>query len=330
MDEVSASAPPARTSWWFAPAPLARVGVMRLLAYGFVFVDVLVTTSWVGRDAATPGLYRPLLVARLLHLPAPTPGLVVWLRLALLVAAAVALVSSLRGGGAALRVAGTLTAGLYLWWMVVAMSYGKVDHDRFAYLVLLAALPTVGRARLGDRTASSAAGWALRLTQVAAIATYFLAAWAKIRIGGWGWVNGGTLAWAIVRRPTAIGTWLLRLPLLLQGFQWLTLIGELASPLVFAIRSERRRSFVVLGLYGFHAATFAVLGIIFLPHLVALAAFLQLERLIPDRPGVGAAITCEQEDGEVERLAEGPPARPPPSVADDRRGPGRYARADDR
>ena len=55
------------------------------------------------------------------------------------------------------------------WWMLVAMSYGKVDHDRFAFLVALAVLPTVRRARHGDRSLNESAGWAIRVTQIAVI-----------------------------------------------------------------------------------------------------------------------------------------------------------------
>ena len=63
---------------------------------------------------------------------------------------------------------------LYFEWMIIAMSYGKVDHDRFGLLVALAVLPTAGRARHGDPTLSERGGWALRMTQLAVVATYFL------------------------------------------------------------------------------------------------------------------------------------------------------------
>ena len=74
------------------------------------------------------------------------------------------------------QLAGAAVALLYLQWMIIAFSYGKVDHDRFAFLVALFALATVGRARYGDRTRSEAAGWALRVTQLAVVATYFITA----------------------------------------------------------------------------------------------------------------------------------------------------------
>ena len=80
------------------------------------------------------------------------------------------------------------------------MSYGKVDHDRIAFLVALAVLPTIGRARFRDRRRSEAAGWAMAAVLVAVMLTYFLAAWAKIRFGGWDWPTGSTLTRAVLRR----------------------------------------------------------------------------------------------------------------------------------
>jgi hypothetical protein len=265
------------TGWWFPAIGRGRIAALRLIAYAFIPIDVLVTTGWVGRHGDVGAiLYRPLLLARVLHLPAPTSTLVALVRLALLAAAAAALAAGFTRSDRAVRVSGVAVAAMYLWWMLIAMSYGKVDHDRFGFLLLLFVLPTVGHARLGDRTPSAAAGWAVRMTQVAAVATYFLAAWAKVRIGGWGWVNGATLAWAVVRKGTWFSQWMLHTPWFLRALQWLMLIGELASPLLFAVR-KRTQIAVVAGLYLFHILTFAAISIIFLPHLVALASFLPLE-----------------------------------------------------
>jgi hypothetical protein len=269
-----------RSRWWFPAVALGRVAWLRVIAYAFVWVDVLVTTSWVAHHAAVSAdLYQPLLVARVLHLPTPTGSLVDATRVGLLVASAVALAAVLAGRTTLVRGAGVATAVLYAWWMVVAMSYGKVDHDRFAYLVLLAVLPTVGAARLGERRTTEAAGFAVRATQVAVVATYFLAAWAKVRFGGWGWVNGATLTWAVIRRGTWLSDWTLQVPWVLRIVQWAIVVSELASPLIFLVRRERVRVAIVGAMVVFHLVTFAAVGIIFLPHLVALTAFLPLERL---------------------------------------------------
>ena len=220
-----------RGGWWFPPTALGRVAALRLLAYAFIPVDVLLTTAWVGQHGDVPGvLYRPVMAARLLHLPTPTRNGVDLLKLVLLVAAATAAVAVLTRATTLVRLAGAAVFGLYGWWMLVAMSYGKVDHDRFAFLVLLGVLPTVGAARLGERRRSLQAGWTVRMTEVAVVATYFFAAWSKLRFGGWNWATGATLTRAVLRRGTDLAQWTLDHPGVLRGFQWGLLLLELASP----------------------------------------------------------------------------------------------------
>ena len=168
---------------------------------------------------------------------------------------------------------------LYGWWMLVAMSYGKVDHDRVGYLVLLGVLPTVGAAALGEQRRSVHAGWAVRMTQTAVVATYFLAAWSKVRFGGWDWATGATLTRAVIRRGTDLAQWTLAHPSFLRAFQWGLLLLELAAPILLVVRRDRTRYLLVAVLVAFHTFTFMAISIIFLPHLVALTAFLPLERL---------------------------------------------------
>lgn len=261
--------------WLTAPVPLGRVAAFRTLVYLFVLADLLVFTAWVRAHADVPGeLYRPLLVGRLLPFPTPTPALVYGVFGALLVTAAVAATGRLP------RLAGSAVAVLYLQWMLIAMSYGKVDHDRFGLLVALAVLPTVGRARHGDRTRSEAAGWALRATQLAVVATYVLAAWAKLRYGGLEWITSATLTWAIIRRGTMLGDMLLAAPWVLIAGQAGIIAFELLSPLIFVLR-ERWRYAAVGFLYSFHLISFATITISFMPHLAAMTSFLPLERLRP-------------------------------------------------
>jgi Vitamin K-dependent gamma-carboxylase len=269
-----AAVPAGLAAWWFAPAPLARVAWLRTVVYLFVPVDVLVTTPWVASHGdLAPSLYHPLLIGRLLPLPTPTHDVVLVVEVALLAAALIA------ATGRAPRVAGTAVLLLYLEWMVIAFSYGKVDHDRFAFLVALAVLPTVGRARHRDQAPSDAAGWALRCVQVAVVATYFLSTWAKFRYGGVEWLNSATLVTAVIRKGTPLATPLLHTPWLLRAAQWGIVAFELSSPAVLAVRSARLRYAWVAGCYAFHVMTFATISIVFLPHCVALLAFLPLERL---------------------------------------------------
>jgi hypothetical protein len=270
----TAPAVPGTTRWWFRPVPLARIAVFRVIAYLFIPVDVFVTTSWVRAHADVPtAWYAPLLVGRLLHLPTPTSTVVLVVQWALVVTAVAA------ATGRAPRLLGTAVFLLYAEWMVIAMSYGKVDHDRIAFLVALAVLPTIGVARFRDRRSSEAAGFAMAAVLVAVMLTYFLAAWAKMRFGGWDWATGSTLTRAVVRRGTDLSTWTLDVPWLLPAAQWLMLVFEFASPLVLLVRSDRTRIGLVLFLLGFHVMVYAGVGIIFLPHCVAILSILPWERL---------------------------------------------------
>ena len=271
MGAVTSSLPRA-VEWWFAPMPLGRVAVFRTVVYLFIFVDVLITNAWIGDHGAVAGsFYEPLLVGRLLRLPVPGSVLVSVVQFALLTFAAVAATGRLP------RLAGAAVFILYFEWMVIAMSYGKVDHDRFAFLIALAVLPTVGRARWGDQTPSEAAGWALRAVQVAVVLTYFLSIFAKLRFGGLEWLNGATLVRAVIRRGTVLSEPLLEYPWVLQAAQYGLFVFEALSPLLLVGGRFGRRFLIAAAV--FHVVTFATISIIFLPHVVCLLAFVELERI---------------------------------------------------
>lgn len=268
--------------WWFHPVGKGRIAALRTILYSFIFVDVLLTTSWVASHAAVPGeLYRPLVVGRLLPLPTPGPLLVPTVKWLLLGCALIAAFNKFP------RLLGAAVFVLYFEWMVIAMSYGKVDHDRFAFLVALAVLPTVGKARWGDRTPDEGAGWAVRCIQVAVVVTYFLSVFAKLRFGGIEWLNGATLMRAVIRRKTFISEPLLDYPWVLRATQYGIVFFELLSPLLLA--RGRLGRLVLVGAVLFHLVTFATIGIIFLPHVMCLLSFLELEKLTPQSiPGVRA------------------------------------------
>jgi len=262
--------------FWTRPVPLARIAVFRTIAYLFVPVDVFLTTTWVSAHADVPtAYYQPLVIGQLLPLPVPTATVVHVVQWALVATALAA------ATGRAPRLLGSAVFLLYLEWMVIAMSYGKVDHDRIAYLVALAVLPTIGLARWRDKRSSEAAGWAMAAVFVTVMLTYFLAAWAKMRFGGWDWATGSTLTRAIVRRGTVFSDWTLEVPGLLVGAQWAMLALEFAAPLMLLVWSARARVALVVFLLGFHLAVYASVTIIFLPHCVAILSILPWERL-PD------------------------------------------------
>jgi hypothetical protein len=268
------SASDAVAAWCFPEIARGRIAALRTIVYSFIFVDVFFTTAWVSGHAYLPGpLYEPLFIGRALPLPVPTIAFVRGVEVALLVAAALAL------SGRFIRAAGAVVFVLYLEWMVIAFSYGKVDHERLAFLVALAVLPTVGAARWGDRSRDQASGWAVRCIQVAVVATYFLSVFAKLRFGGIEWLNGATLTRAVIMRGTFLAEPLEDLPGVLVGAQYLIVTLELASPLLF-VRGALGRAWwwVVIS---FHLVTFAAIGIFFLPHVLCLLSFRRLERCDP-------------------------------------------------
>ena len=154
-----------------------------------------------------------------------------------------------------------------------------VDHDVEAEQEQDQAGPGPVGAHQQEQRRSEAAGFALRAIQLAAVATYFLSAWAKIRFGGWNWPTGATLTRAVVRRGTSLSEWTLAVPYLLPAAQWLMIGFELASPLILLVRSDRARIGLVMFLIGFHVMVFAGVGIIFLPHCIAILSILPWERL---------------------------------------------------
>jgi hypothetical protein len=258
--------------WWFTPMPLGRVAALRVIVYLFAWYDVYSYSPDVTQRVEVQTSFRPLLVERALHLPTPTHSWAAVLKILLPV------VATLAATGRLPRLLGTVTFLLYFDWLVMGDSYGYVPHDRFAFLVALAVLPTVGSARRGDLTVSERAGWALRFIQVGVVATYLLSAYAKVRFAGWHWADGAVLTWAFLRRPTPIGSRLLDHPQLLHWSQWGAICAEAISPIVLFLRGR----WVYVGvavMLAFHLFNQATLKISFLPHVLCIMAFLPLERL---------------------------------------------------
>lgn len=258
--------------WWFSPVPLGRVAALRVFVYLFAWYDVFSYSPNAVDRADVPGSYHPLTIERILHTPTPTHAWAAFLQIA------VPCVATLAATGRAPRLLGTLTFFLYFDWLLIGDSYGYVPHDRVAFLVALAVLPTVGSARRGDLTPSERAAWALRCIQIGVIATYVLSAWAKLRFAGINWANGGVMTWAILRRGTAFGRHALEHPQLLHIGQWIAFAAEFFSPIVLFLRG--RLLYLAVGsMFAFHAFNQAALKISFAPHVICILAFLPLERI---------------------------------------------------
>ncbi|GAA1163424.1 HTTM domain-containing protein [Kribbella jejuensis] len=263
-------------NWFTPPIAMGRIAWLRTVLYLFVILDMHAFVRDTLDKGQHPGLYQPLLLARLLDLPKPSVANTTTLYVVLILACLVGATNRFP------RIAGWIVAPAFTWWVLIGMSDGKVDHDHLALVIALWALPTVGRAKYGDQTKSEAAGWVIRCVQICVIATYFLSAIAKLRSAGWAltWPGSAVLTWAIVRRPHPVGEWLLNYPWILHVMQWVGIIGEFCSPVILWLKG-RWQLFGALFFLGFHAANTAILLIHFLPTVVCWLAFAPLERIVP-------------------------------------------------
>ncbi|MEU4601980.1 HTTM domain-containing protein [Kribbella sp. NPDC023972] len=267
---------------WFTPTiALARVAWLRTVLYLFVILDMHAFVRDTRLKGEHPGLYQPLLLARIFDLPKPSVANTTTLYVVLIVACLIGAMNYFP------RIAGWIVAPAFTWWVLIGMSDGKVDHDHLALVIALWVLPTVkagkrGLAAYGDQTRSEAAGWAIRCVQICVIATYFLSAVAKLRSAGWAltWPGSAVLTWAIVRRPHPVGEWLLQHPWMLQVMQWIGFIAECLSPVILWLKG-RWQLLGALFFIGFHLANTAILLIHFLPTVVCWLAFAPLERIVP-------------------------------------------------
>ena len=260
-------------NWAFPQVPTERVVILRRLVYAVVLLDIFLLTAFpIGHGNIPADLYSQLPVRAILHLPQPTAVYVQVLRIVIAVAAVLALL------GVRPRITGWVVAFGMLDWLSIAYSYGKINHDHLALLVALFVLPLAAAKATDAREALQRNGWSMRMIQVSVVATYFLAAIAKVSEAGWGWASSAVLVWAITRRGSALGQLVAHWPLLTYVFQWVVLILEFCAPLMLWLRGRPLYAYVAFW-FVFHASTFALLGIHFIPTAVCLFAFLPLERL---------------------------------------------------
>jgi hypothetical protein len=238
--------------------------------FATVILEVLVLDGWArDHDRVPAAFYQPVHLARLLHLPAPTPTTMTLLRVLTVVACLVAM----------LRVAPRVTSAAVLAantvWILWAFSYGKVDHDRLTITIALVVL-ALTRRHGPDLEARS--GWALRMVQVAFALAYPFSALVKLRTAGFGWANSAVFARAIVRRGTGLGNFLIHHTWTLHAGQWAFLFFEMFA-VVLLCRNRTLRAMGLVGVLMLHAFTYATIGISFFPHTMCIVAFFPLERI---------------------------------------------------
>jgi hypothetical protein len=273
-------------AFWFPAVPIRRLAAFRIVMAGAAFVDIWIVSGWVSRLSHLDGdFYRPVVLLR--PFPRLGPELTTAIWVVLVVALAMATV------GLFTRAALLVAAPLYFWWWATYYSYGTIMHTRITTLAALVVLIVAPAGRAwsldalrrrrhgrgwpapGNEGRDQLAGWALRVMMVLVVAAYMLAAWAKLKMSGVGWVTGGAVEAVLIEHGMLAGDLLVRYPLITRSMAALTLILE-ASAFVLFFRGRIRDAYFAAAIL-FHLGTLILLDINFLLLLLAYLAFYDLE-----------------------------------------------------
>jgi hypothetical protein len=203
--------------------------------------------------------------------------------------------------GGALAAAGAVVLGWRHRWSgpvclvttllvtTMASSWGHMFHSDnlvVLHLAVVAAFPSsdawsldARRGRSQDRGEAAVYGWAVRLAAIVTAVAYVVAGLAKLRLGGWGWIDGETLRGLVAHdnlRKELIGAPSTPLagPVVRQA--WLftplalaTFAVELGAPI--ALLGRRSATGWVAAAWGFHVGILALMTVSFLYPLTLLA-----------------------------------------------------------
>lgn len=284
----------ARVGWLDRPASARALALVRVVACGALAATVagrLVATV----DLAERGIaWEP--VGVLGPLGAPPAGAVVAVVFAVSLGAGVAATLGWRW-----RVSGPLFAATGLVATSLATSWGMVFHtDNLAMLhvAVIALAPAADAWSLDARGAGPPGddvryGFPIRLAALVTAATYVLAGWAKLRIGGLEWLDGDTLRSLVAHdnlRKELIGAVSTPLagPVVRQAWLFapmaiVTVAVELVAPLALVGRRAARAWVAVA--WTFHVAIVAFMTVTFW-YPLSLMAF------VPTLLAAGAMPAC--------------------------------------
>lgn len=283
-----------------APAPPARLALVRILVGLFGIIWIAVQLPAFARLAASPpGVFSP--VGPLAPLGSPLPGAALY---ALLGAALLSGVAFVRGGR--FRIFGPLFAAAVLVLASYRSSFGMIFHTDnllVLHLLILALTPQCAEVCAPGRPLQAPPeprfGWPLLTLGLATTLAYFLAGIAKLSALGLAWIDGsvlrGHVAYDALRKigvgsaASPIGVAMMKIPGIFGPLAGFSLVLELGAPLALLHRKLGR--LWCAGVWSFHVGVLAMMLIGFPYPLsgVAFASFFPLERLL-DRPGVARGL----------------------------------------
>ena len=273
-------------SWWFAAAPARRLALLRITIGGVALVYLIARSPHlIGFGDFTAERFDPVgIVGVLLDQPLSQPAVTALVLLA--IAAGFAFVAGWQH-----RVTGPAFGLLLLWVTSYRNSWGLVLHTENLMALHALVLGLVAsadaysldarRLRRDPDASDGRYGWPIKLLILVTVLTYFVAGWAKMRNGGWDWVNGDVLRNQIandnLRKLLAgdfyspFGGWLTRYGWLFPPMAWASMIVEMGAPL--ALFGRRLGKLWAGAAWGFHAAILVLMMIVF-PYQLLFVAFL--------------------------------------------------------
>jgi hypothetical protein len=296
--------------------PVERLAALRILVGTFATVFVAGRTVYWLQVMDLPR-YRWQPIGPLAWLDRPPPPELVLLATGVALAAGVAFVVGWR-----YRWSAPTFALLLLALTTYGNSWGHVFHSEnlfVLHVLVLAIAPAadawaIERRPTGPPPPSSAGyGWAVRLVSAVTVITYVLAGWAKLRLGGTGWVTGDVLRNQVAHdnlRKIVVGDTHSPLGGALVGWSWfwrpialVTVLVELGAVVVLFRRSLR--AWWAATAWAFHVGIAALMAIVFAYPLsgVAFASLFPVERLVG-----GAGVRCASWLNRSRRAGSGQPA----------------------
>lgn len=288
-------------AWLFSEAPALRLGLLRLLVFGFATLYVLSQARPLLRVARFDHTaFEPIGIVQLLSTPLPASATVVlW---ALTVG-----FGTISTVGIAYRYSAPMFALLLLWVTSYRSSWGMVFHTENLFVLHAACLSLVPAAAHAARwtwsarkwtwgdvdTRAAEYGWPLRVLSLITVCTYVVAGIAKLQHAGLAWAGGHEIrthiAYDAVRKlelgswHSPLGAWLVQFEFLFVPLALLTLALELGAPL--ALWGGRAAMLWCAIAWGFHASILLLMLIVFPYPLVgiAYASFFALERPLMPR-----------------------------------------------
>lgn len=267
--------------WLFAPMPARRVAALRVLVCLYVLGWLLARLPYLLDLAELPDRrFAPVgVLAPLDGAPARSAVIGAW--------AVAALATGALLLGWRTRIVGPISAVTVLVVTTYANSWSQVFHTEnlaVLHLAVLALAPCAAAWSLDARGRpvpddDERFGWPVRCLAIVTVASYVVAGWAKLDIGGFEWLSGDVLrtqvAFDNLRKillgdvHSPLGGWFVRHDVLFGVFALATLVIELGAPLALLV--PRLRTPWVIGAWGFHVGIVALMAIVFPYQLLGIA-----------------------------------------------------------